>query len=316
MTNESPQFNHLFGPVPSRRLGMSLGIDLLPDKTCSLNCAYCECGKTSQQTSKRAEYIPAAELIEELDRYFLSAPPLDVLTFAGSGEPTLNTALHPVLQHIQSTYPQYKTAILTNSTFLHLREVRDTLLRIDYVLPSLDAVSQSVFEKINSPAADISCSAVVTGLIAFAKAYTGILWVEVFIIPGVNDTEEELSLIKDVLKEIKPTRVQLNTLDRPGAYDWVAPASPKLLTSIANKFLPLPVEIISRNISFSDRDSLYQNNKDSLFSTLKRRPMTLEDIAVSLNMNINETGVLLKKFSESNKISSEKVGETIFYRVI
>ncbi len=315
MKKDNHKDNHLFGPVPSRRLGMSLGVDMVPFKTCTLNCVYCECGKTTELTAERKEYIPAQALINELDARLSTAPHLDVITFAGSGEPTLSTALSAVVNHVRTTYPQYKTAILTNSTLLHIREVRNTLMHIDYVLPSLDAVSQQTFEKINRPVATVSSTTVITGLIAFAKEYTGTLWVELFIVPGINDTNEELSLIKSVLEEIHPTRVQINTLDRPAPCEWVQPASQKQLSHIARFLLPLPVEIISRNAT---ADPSIVNNTatlENLYAILKRRPMTIEDVAVAMQKNINEIFSLLDELKKNYSLIAEKVGDKTFYRL-
>jgi len=315
MKTDFHQFKYLFGPVPSRRLGMSLGVDMVPFKTCTLDCVYCECGKTSTHTSLRKEYIPARELIEELDLYLASNPELDVITFAGSGEPTCNTALSQVVDHLTSIYPLYKTAILTNSSLLHIREVQNTLMHIDYALPSLDAVSQSVFEKINNPAEGITSSSIITGLIAFAKEYTGTLWVEIFIVPGINDSDDELLLIKNVLEEIKPSRVQLNTLDRPAACDWVQPATSDQLNRIAQLFLPLPVEIITRKIKVDDTVTTNTQTIADLCAILKRRPMTVEDIAISLRRNINEVFTLLDNLKKRQNVSVEKVEDKTFYRI-
>ncbi|MDH4273038.1 MAG: radical SAM protein [Candidatus Aminicenantes bacterium] len=170
-------FKHIFGPVPSRRLGRSLGIDLIPFKTCCLNCLYCECGKTTVQTLERKEYVPARAIIQEIDAFLCTVPSLDVITFAGSGEPTLNTALPALLRHIQTHYPQYKTALLTNGSLLYLEDVRQSLLTFNYVLPSLDAVRQKTFEKINQPAGNLDSQEIIEGLITFSKMYRGTMWV-------------------------------------------------------------------------------------------------------------------------------------------
>ena len=295
---------------------MSLGVDIIPLKTCSLNCVYCECGATSHLGLERSEYVRANVIIEELDRFLKRASPgdIDVITFAGSGEPTLNTALDEIIQHLKTEYSEYKIALLTNSTLLHLTDVRQAIIPLDYVLPSLDAVSQSIFEKINKPAPGLKSSTVIEGLKTFAKEYIKTLWVEVFIIPGLNDTEEELKKLKKVLEEIKPARVQLNTLDRPGTCAWVEPASNERLNQIANFLLPLPVEIITRKFQDIQVDSVNKIKIESLFTTLKRRPMTIEDLAVVLKRNINETGVLLQDLINQKILHSENVGGKIFYK--
>lgn len=296
---------------------MSLGVDIVPLKTCTLDCVYCECGETSNHTLERAEYVPAETIINELDRFLekASSIDIDVITFAGGGEPTLNTALDKIINHLKSTYPQYKIALLTNSTLFHLKEVRQVIMPLDYVLPSIDAVSQAVFEKINNPVTGLKNSTVIKGLETFAKEYSGTLWVEVFIVPGINDTESELIKIKEVLEEINPTRVQINTLDRPGTFMWVEPATVEKLNQIANFFLPLPVEIITRKFQNLHLSSENPKNIESLFTTLKRRPLTIEDLAAALKKSINETQALVKGLMFKKILSSEEVDGKVFYRI-
>lgn len=310
-------YDHLFGPVPSRRLGMSLGVDIVPLKTCTLNCVYCECGATSHHTLERAEYIPAKIIIDELDNFLATAVPIDidVITFAGGGEPTLNSAIDQIIKHLRTKYSEHKIALLTNGTLFHLKEVRQTIMPLDYVLPSIDAVSQPIFDKINNPVTGFDYSSYIEGLKIFSKEYKGTLWVEVFIVPGINDTESELKKIKKVLEEINPSRVQLNTLDRPGTYHWVEPASNERLHQIANFLLPLPVEIITRKFQNLQLNSENPQNIENLFTTLKRRPLTIEDLAAALKKSINETQVLVKGLMFKKILSSEEVDGKVFYRI-
>jgi wyosine [tRNA(Phe)-imidazoG37] synthetase (radical SAM superfamily) len=289
---------------------------MVPFKTCTYNCVYCECGKTTNLTADRAEYIPAKHLINEIDSFLATAQTIDVITFAGSGEPTLNTALNDVIKHIKSRYPEYKTAILTNGSLLYLKEVRQSIMPVDYVLPSLDTISQSTFKKINSPAKSLFNNEIIEGLTVFSKEYKGTLWIEVFVVPGLNDTENELTLLKEILEKINPDRVQLNTLDRPGAYSWVEPVTSKRMQEIADFFLPLPVEIIARKITFSDLTSYSEQSIKSILQTLKRRPMTVEDLSVSFSNSINKTRIILDNLMQTNLISSEKVAGKFFYRVL
>jgi len=314
MSEES--FNSIFGPVPSRRLGKSLGIDLIPFKTCCLDCLYCECGKTTVHTLERKEYIPARAIIREIDAFLSGAPSLDVITFAGSGEPTLNTALPEVLRHVRARYPQYKTALLTNGILLYLEEVQQSALAFDFVLPSLDAVRQPTFEKINQPAGGLSNREVIDGLITFSKMYSGILWVEVFIIPGINDDETELALFKETLERISLDRVHLNTLDRPPAYMGIQPASPEELRRIARFLAPLPVEIVSRKAEAGPRTSLSRPEIDYFVATLRRRPMTVEDLSITLSKNINEMYVLLDTLISQKLVASQVVRGRTFYQAL
>jgi wyosine [tRNA(Phe)-imidazoG37] synthetase (radical SAM superfamily) len=185
-------YKHLFGPVPSRRLGMSLGVDLIPKKVCSLNCVYCEVGKTTNLTLERKEYVSVEAVKAELKHYFnhnsFAVP--DYITFSGSGEPTLNIYLGEILQFIKENKPDIPIAVLTNGTLLYKEEVRKSLLQADVVLPSLDAATEPVFKKINRPVKDLNISECIQGLIEFRKEFSNKIWLEIFILPGYNDNIE------------------------------------------------------------------------------------------------------------------------------
>ncbi len=287
------KYKYLFGPVRSRRLGMSLGIDMVQFKTCSLDCIYCECGATTQHTLERREYAPVNEIIAELNDYLSQNPEIDYVTFGGSGEPTLHSGLGQLVGYLKSHYPSKKVALLTNSTLFSSVQVRSEVLQCDLILPSLDAVSDEVFEKVNKPVSHINCKDMIDGLTALSKEFKGQIWLEVFIVPGINDTPEEIQRFKEAITQINPTRVQLNSLDRPGTCSWLKPASAEQLSSIAGQLMPLPVEIISRNLPLSPA-GIYSNKEETLLSLLKRRPSTVEDVAVTTGTTINESQKLLE----------------------
>ncbi|MBN1756948.1 MAG: radical SAM protein [Chitinispirillaceae bacterium] len=310
------EYRHLFGPVRSRRLGSSLGVDMVPFKTCNCNCVYCECGATRAVSHTRAEFVGSTELIGELGSYLADTPELDYITFAGSGEPTLNSAIGTVLRYVKNTFPNYRTALLTNGTLFHLEDVRRDILPFDLVLPSLDAVSSEVFHRINRPHCGLDVKKMIDGIVEFSREYRGMLWIEVFIIPGINDTPEELAGFKDVLKNIQPSRVQLNSLDRPGACDWVKPPEPGALASIAEYLKPLPVEIISRSGQNSVTPLTYAENLEgTVIHQLRRRPATIEEIAVMCSATINEIEPAIKKLVILRKLSAAVVNGKTFYRV-
>ncbi len=311
------KYTHLYGPVQSRRLGISLGVDMMPLKVCTLDCAYCECGKTTRLTVERKEYVSADEIIAELSDYLQKKPKLDYVTFGGSGEPTLNTALGKCISFIKKEFTCYKTALLTNGTLFTLPEVREEVMPVDLILPSVDAISDEAFFKVNRPHPSLDNRCVLEGLKSLTKEYKGNLWLEIFIIPGVNDNPEELSRFKSYLLEIKPTRVQLNSLDRPGAYEWVKVASVETLKKIAEYFSPLPVEIISRN----SREVL-QNEipgidaEQTILSLISRRPSTIEELSSVSGININHLSVLLDKLVKQGDADSEIVGNRCFYKYL
>ncbi len=308
-------YKHLFGPIQSRRLGVSLGVDPIVFKTCTLDCVYCECGATTNLTDRRCEYVAFQEIIDELRDCLEKQPILDFVTFGGSGEPTLYSRLDDVCSFIKTQYPTYKTALLTNGTLFIDPDVRSASCLFDRVLPSLDAISQDVFETINRPVKHMDNKRVIEGLIAFSHEYTKELWVEVFVIPGVNDSESELARFKEVLTQMRLSRVQLNSLDRPGTCADVKPASAERLGEIANFLLPLPVEIISRNQMVYKAIALQDDLIKILCSTLARRPMMLEELAILTGRHINETREILAELISQKRIAVSQVGPFTFYQI-
>lgn len=238
-------FKHLFGPVSSRRLGTSLGVDLLLPKTCTLDCIYCECGVTSNLTLERKIYVPTKEIISELDKYLKKKPKLDYITFAGSGEPTLAANLEEIVEFIKNKYPAYKIALLTNGTLLFEPYVVDQIKKFDLVKISLDAVTKEIFDKVNKPHAQLEINKILKGIQDFSHNYKGKLWLEIFIVPGFNDQQEELLKIKNIIKEMDYEKVQINSLDRPSAQPGIIQANEKQLLAIADFLKPLRVEIVN-----------------------------------------------------------------------
>ena len=306
-------YRYLFGPVPSRRLGISLGIDLVPHKTCSFNCIYCECGQTTDLTCERREYVPTDRVIAELDDFLATAPDLDYVTFAGSGEPTLHSGIGEIISFIKDRYPRYRVAVLTNSALFTDPDVRAALMRADLVVPSLDAVSEEVFVKINRPSPGITARQVLEGLLDFAREYTGEVWLEIFIVPGVNDTDKELRLLKDAVIAIEPDRVQVNTLDRPGAEDWVRPASPEAIERIAAM---LGGNAGAIGPAYAGR-TLPPKTKDigeTILATIRRRPCTPRDLATLLGIRPTEVAKHLRVLEAQGLIEAVEEKRGVFYR--
>ena len=305
------RYSHLFGPVTSRRLGISLGVDCIIAKTCNLDCIYCECGATTNRTMERLPYVTAAAVARELTDYLKSKPLLDYITFGGSGEPTLNSELGDMVRMVKRDFPEYKTALLTNGTLLYMPEVREAIMPFDCVLPSLDAISERAFFAVNRPDPSLDVGRMLSGLELFSHEYTGVLLVEVFIIPGVNDSADELRLFKQTLERVRPTRVQLNSLDRPGTEDDVQVASWQQLRTIAAYLSPLPVEIISRSASVAP---MAAETQTALLSTLQRRPLTIEEIAQAIGQTINDCAAVLKQLETEKKVVSSVVNNRTFYK--
>lgn len=309
------EYKHLFGPVPSRRLGLSLGVDLVPMKTCSLNCVYCECGRTTNLTIERKAYVNTNKVIEELKDYLTKSPEIDYITFSGSGEPTLCSGIGKIISFIKNNFSQYKLALLTNSTLLNDPTVQQDILNVDVILPSLDAVSEDIFKKINRPCNEIKSKDIINGLINFRNIFKGKILLEVFILPGINDHDEEIKLFKESLSLIKPDLIQLNSLDRPGTESWVTKSKEENLIKIKEYFDPLPVEIIAKFKKGTKITFEQENIENKILSVLYRRPCTLEDLTNTTGLNIHEINKYLIRLIEINSIEYSLEDRGKFYKI-
>lgn len=308
-------YKHLFGPVPSRRLGMSLGVDLVPRKVCSLDCVYCEVGKTIKLTLERKEYISFKKIKRELTDYFENNPDPDYITFSGSGEPTLNVKIGEVLKFIKREKPAIPVALLTNGTLLSDPEVRSAIMDADVVLPSLDAATQKTFVRINRPAAELNIETYIRGLIDFRKEYKGKIWLEIFILPGYNDDENELLKLKEAILKIQPDSVQLNTLDRPGTVPGLPKATKKRLEEIKNFWGLDHVEIIAAAPDRKNLSSYREDTETAILETISRRPCTVDDLIKMLGLHVNEINKYLDVLEAENKIESVAAERGTFYQL-
>ncbi|BHH83645.1 radical SAM protein [Desulforhopalus sp. 52FAK] len=307
-------YKYLFGPVPSRRLGISLGVDLVPHKTCTLDCIYCECGETTNLTMERKEYVPVDQVLKELENYFKNNPDPDYITFSGSGEPTLNIKIGEVLDFIKQKKPHISIAVLTNGTLLGLEDVRKDLLGADLVMPSLDGASIAALHTLNRPHDSIDIESYINGLALFRSEFTGIFNLEIFILPGCNDSQEEIALMKKAIQRINPDLVQLNTLDRPGVVADISTASLQDLQKIAEFLQPIKTEIIASAPQRKAVSSYQGDMESAIRETITRRPCTLEDLATFLGTHINEINKYLGALEEAGDIESVRGDRGIFYQ--
>lgn len=303
---------YLYGPVPSRRLGISLGIDLIPYKICSFNCIYCECGETTKLSVDRKEFKPVNEIINELDEYLKEKPELDYITFSGSGEPTLYLKLGKIIDFIKDNYPEYKLALLTNSSLLYRRELRKELTNLDLIVPSLDSVIENNFKKINRPHRDISLNRIIESLISLRKEFKGKIFLEIFIVSGINDNEVEFLKLKNIIERINPDLVQLNTLDRPGTEKWVEPAKENTLKK-ALDIIGKKAEIIGPYIPKRETVKLSHSVKKRIIETISRRPCTIKDISEILNLHVNEVNKYLREIEQEKNLKYKDQNRGKFY---
>lgn len=304
---------YVFGPVPSRRLGISLGIDIIPFKTCSFDCIYCECGRTTRLLAERHSFMPSDRVVVEVRENLDRLKYVDYLTFSGSGEPTLNRDIGHLISRIKDI-TDFPVAVLTNGSLLSCQDVASDLLMADVVLPSLDAVSPAVFSQINRPHQGLRISDIIGGLIGFRKIYPGQIWLEVFIVKGINDGENELKELRRVIKEIRPDRVQLNSLDRPAAYPGVFPLEVSELEKIRQNWSDLPVEIIKRVRRREEIAAFNQDFEQYILNTISRRPLTIDDLVELTGKNRLEILKYTDVLEREKKVRSQIVGDKIFYR--
>jgi len=218
---------YVYGPVFSRRLKNSLGISTVPSKVCSLDCVYCQLKRTTRFTIERKNYVPVQEILEEVSNFFRYKPKdkrIDYVTFSGSGEPTLHKSIGVLIRKVKSI-SSCPVALITNSTTLTNLRVQQDLLSLDLIVPSLDAVTQDVFEKIDRPDANLKVSSVIKALIQFRKKFKGAFWLEIMLVRGINDSPAYLKKMKKIVDRIKPDRVQINSPVRPPSEKWVKPAT-------------------------------------------------------------------------------------------
>jgi wyosine [tRNA(Phe)-imidazoG37] synthetase (radical SAM superfamily) len=305
-------FKYVFGPVPSRRLGRSLGVDLIPFKTCSYDCLYCQLGHTTNKTIERRPYLPTDEIIHDVKRKISQGVQADYITLSGSGEPTLHSEFGNIIRRIKDI-TDIPVAVLTNGSLLSDPEVRNDLSMADLVVPSLDAGTPQGFKTVNQPHPSIDFQGIVKGLLDFCREYQGQIWLEVFILKGITDSEDQLSGIAEIIRQAKPHKVQLNTVARPPASARAQAVTKDDLERLAERFGP-NAEIAADFTGVHAQPDAKVRQEDIL-NLLSRRPCTLEDISASLGLHPNESLKHLNHLLEDGRIRTDQVGESRFYKL-
>ena len=307
----SGEKKYLYGPVPSRRLGRSLGVDIVPFKFCTLDCVYCQLGKTTEKTIQRSDFGNLEEILVELKDKLAEGLQADFITIGGSGEPTLNSRLGELIDGIKKI-TDIPVAILTNGTLLYREDVRADCAKADVVLPSLDAGSEQIFQKINCPHSGLNIEQLISGLCEFRKKFAGQIWLEVFLIDGFNTDTGQIIKIKDAVRRICPDKVQLNTAVRPAIDPSVKCLSPEKLRNIADQ-LGENCEVIA-DFSSQNTNEKFQSRAEDLLSILKRRPCSLGDISSALNMDRNEAIKHITFLQQQGLVNSVQKGGIIFFK--
>jgi len=305
-------FRHVYGPVPSRRLGRSLGVDLVPFKVCTYDCIYCQLGRTTCKTLERKEYVATAEILPELEASLQGGSAPDYIGLAGSGEPTLNSRIGQLIEGIKAL-TSVPVAVITNGSLLWLPEVRQALLRADLVLPSLDAGHSGKFRLINRPHEGIFFERMVEGLEAFTREFPGEVWLEVFLLAGVNDDASSMKRLAELVRRIGPARTQLNTISRPPAESSALAPSPEPIRALCSTF-PGRVEIISdRELGSLTAESPRGAGNDTVLALLGRRPCTADDVAEGLGIHRLEALKVLEQLRADGQVKVVQIDHKTFY---
>jgi wyosine [tRNA(Phe)-imidazoG37] synthetase (radical SAM superfamily) len=306
------KFHHVYGPVPSRRLGRSLGIDLVPFKTCTYDCVYCQLGRTTNKTLDRNEYIAVDEVLDELDWKLAVGTAPNFITLAGSGEPTLHAGVGGLIEEIKRR-TSIPVAVLTNGSLLWMPEVREALSEADLVLPSLDAGDEHWFRYVNRPHWEIPFEKMVEGLIEFTEHFPRSVWLEVFLLAGITGIPVEVEKIATLVRRIRPERVQLNTVFRPPAEKFACSVPRDQMEGFKNLFTG-KVEVISESEQDeSDALSCHETTNADILALLRRRPCTVQDVSAGLGLPAGEAARRLRALNQQGAIIPVGKKDAIFY---
>ena len=322
---------HLFGPVNSRRLGLSQGIDLLPPKTCNFNCIYCEINAAPQLSCERGEHVPTDIIIDEIDELLTrkeAVGKLDVFTITASGEPTLHTGIGRIIRYLKEKTDK-PVAILTNGSLLYMQEVREDLMAADIVIPSLDAARPENFRKVNRPAKCIvELERIISGLEQFSQEFNGQVWLEVLLVKGMNDAPQDIDALKNAIGRIKPSRVQLNTVARPPYEAFAEPLDSQAMIGVKKQIEEVfsgPVDVLagiaedtSSEIQSCDRKPPQADPgatvESDIINLLQRRPCTVVDIAKTIGIDKENVAVLLTDMEKKGTLIQKIHGGKRYYK--
>ena len=312
------KFSHLFGPVLSRRLGRSLGVDLLPFKTCSLDCVYCECGRTTNLTTERQDFFAPEEILEELRAWKEEGGEADFVTLAGSGEPLLAKSLKKIIAGAKEI-TKLPVCLITNATLFSEADCREAALLADVVMPSLDAADEATFKKINRPASKLDFAAYLDGLKIFCDAYKGKgkLNLEIFLVPGINDNEEQIKALALIALSLHASEVQLNTAVRPPADADVTPLSREEMEKWATYFIPHATVIASYSqASKKETEGKRREiSRDAVLTAIGHRTVCLDDLVKGQGFKKEEAEKVLEELVKAGLIKKVLRDGLFFYHV-
>lgn len=301
--------SYIFGPVPSRRLGLSLGVDLIPHKTCTFDCLYCEVGRTTNRTITSSPFAPVDEILRQLAGRLTECSP-DVITLAGSGEPTLHSEIHHIITGIREL-TDTRIAILTNGSLFWDDAVRKRVLSADLIMPTLSSAVSSTFQTIHRPHNDLTLDRIVDGLKQLRAEFDGLIYLEVILLAGINDTEEEMRALKPLIRKIQPEKIQLNTVVRPPADGRAKALDSKRLEEI-KLFLGERAEIVV-DIGGAQSAMARDTKGKGLLEMVRRRPLRPKDIANSMGLSIDEVESMVKGLLIKGYLRRQDHSGEVFY---
>jgi len=310
MLKDQEAASHIYGPVPSRRLGFSLGVDILPYKTCSFDCVYCQLGRTGRKSGRRGRYFSSRDILRQIKGAIDKNPRINHITFSGSGEPTLHTEIGSLIRKIKKM-TDIPVVVLTNSSLLTRPPVRRALMAADIVVPSLDAATAASFRRVNRPLPSVRVEDVISALSVFRREFKGRIWLEVMLVKGLNDSPADIKALKKAVARIRPDKVQLNTVVRPPAEKWARPLSRGALNKI-KKELGGRTEVV---VDFRKRPGspASPDIRKAILAMAERRPVTLEDIISSLGKKEMEVRPHLETLLRWQRISRQKHEGAVYY---
>ena len=301
---------YIYGPVKSRRLGLSLGADIVPMKTCCFDCIYCQLGSGYRPTVTRGRFVPLEKVIEQIGARLEEIPRVpDYITIGGSGEPTLNESFGDLASALRKEF-DIPVCLLTNGSLMWLEQVRAACTDFDLIVPGLDACDESMFQAVNRPHGALSFEKLLTGLERLREEFKGAIWLEVFLIPGLNTSEQQCRRFKKLAERLKPDKIHLNTAVRPPAESSVRPLCSERMQQIRRFFGPKAESIASLRPRLDGHGGI---KEEEIIGILHRRPCTAGDIASAYDASVAEAEEKLQKLISRGKVNAERRDGKVFY---
>ncbi len=305
-------YKYIYGPVPSRRMGKSLGISPIPEKTCNYSCVYCQLGRTNHLTNTREEFFPLSEILEELNDYSTKGQEFDVISIVGEGEPTLYSRLGELIQGIKDMLDK-PVAVITNGALLYDKNLREELMSADMVLPSVDAYNESIYKKIDRPYGKLHFNEVSAGLIEFSKEYKGQLYLEIMLVDGINSSDEDIQGFKEYLKEINYDKLYINTPVRPPAESNVKAVGHERISHAVKELNGISIDMLASGSFYSDTLDTY----DAVLSISSRHPLShFELISFLSSRGLDKKAIddIINRLKKDSRVECIDYNKIITYR--